>query len=129
MELYDEISGRDPERGRAPKSPPPPGAAMSPQIPGMVPDRSTVPGHFGTRVGRSAGKRRPFTQYGTAEELLRVFKQLPEEQVKPENFEQATASFEELRKAYPWELPPERPAQPALAAGETAEALPAEAGA
>ena len=106
------------------KSPPAPGASVSPQRPGMTPDRSTIPGKFSTQVSRPGTKRRPLTQYGTAEEIMKVFKKVPEEQITPKNFEQATASYEELRKAYPWELPPVRPAQPALAAGETPEALP-----
>lgn len=110
------------------KNPPAPGAAESPQRPGMVPDRSSVPGHFSTRVGKPAIKRRPLTQYATAEEVLKVYKQLPEDQIKPEHFEQAPASLEEMRKAYPWELPPVRPAQPAVAAGEAPEALPDKTG-
>lgn len=105
------------------KSPPAPGASVSPQRPGMTPDRSTIPGKFSTHVSRPSTKRRPLTQYGTAEEIMKVYKKVPEEQVAPKNFEQATASYEELRKAYPWELPPARPAQPAIAAGETPEAL------
>lgn len=109
-----------------PKSPPAPGASISPQKPGRTPDQSVVPGHVNTRVPKPATKRRPLTQYGTAEEIMRVFKRVPEDQITPRHFEQATASYEELRKAYPWELPPARPAQPAIAAGETQEALPAE---
>jgi hypothetical protein len=107
------------------KSPPAPGASASPQKPGMTPDRSSVPGHFSTRVAPPLTKRRPLTQYGTAEEIMKVFKKVPEEQVTAKSFEQATASYEELRKAYPWELPPVRPSQPAIAAGESPEALPA----
>lgn len=106
------------------KSPPAPGASVSPQRPGMTPDRSTIPGYFTARVPRATTKRRPLTQYGTAEEIMRVFKKAPEEQITPKHFEQATASFEELRKAYPWELPPARPAQLAVAPGEQPEALP-----
>ena len=106
------------------KSPPAPGASRSPQQPGMTPDRSTIPGEFSTRVPRPSTKRRPLTQYGTAEEIMKVFKKVPEDQIAPKNFEQATASSEELRKAYPWELPPVRPSQPAVAAGETPESLP-----
>jgi hypothetical protein len=99
-----------PERsyGR-PRSPKAPGAAASPQMPGQVPDRSTVPGHFSTRVPRPAGPvRRPLTQYGTAEEIMHVFP-APNEEPEKAEFEQATASVEELRKAYPWQLPPEGP--------------------
>ncbi|HEY7032918.1 MAG TPA: hypothetical protein VH482_16355 [Thermomicrobiales bacterium] len=92
-----------------PKSPPAPGAVASPQIPGQVPDRSTVPGHFSTRVARPAGPvRRPLTQYGTAQEIMHVFP-APNEEPDKSEFEQATASVEELRKAYPWQLPPDGP--------------------
>jgi len=112
------------QRVDAPKSPPAPGASQSPQKPGMVPDRSTVPGHFSERVGPPTTKRRPISQYGTAEELLAVFKQEPEADIEPKDFEQATASFEEVRKAELWELPPVRPVDRALAAGEAPTALP-----
>jgi hypothetical protein len=114
-------------RDDTPKSPPSPGAASSPQKPGMVPDRSSVPGHFSERVSRATGKRRPLTQYGTAEELVRVFKQKAEEQIVSTDFEQAPASFEEERKAHLWQLPPDRPAQPTIVAGEQPEALPSTA--
>lgn len=106
-----------------PKSPPAPGASVSPQRPGMTPDRSTIPGKFSTSVPRATGKRRPLVQYGTAEEIMAVYKRRPDDQIEPKDFEQATASFEELRKAYPWEIPPVRPAQPAIAGGDAPEAL------
>jgi hypothetical protein len=134
-EMTDQQLGREPDSEDArvrttadavkPKSPPAPGARLSPQQPGMTPDRSSVPGHVDKPVGRPASKRRPLTQYGTAEEIMRVFKKTPEEQLEPGHFEQATASYEELRKAYPRELPPVRPARPTLAAGEEPAALPA----
>ena len=100
--------GAEPVQRRA-KPPKAPGATASPQIPGQVPDRSTVPGHFSTRVARPVGRvRRPLTQYETAEEIMHVFP-APNEEPQPAEFEQATASVEELRKAYPWQLPPEGP--------------------
>lgn len=105
------------------KSPPAPGASVSPQQPGMTPDRSTIPGKFSVNVPRASTKRRPLTQYGTAEEIMQVYKRLPEEQIEAKHFEQATASFEELRKAYPQELPPIRPTQPAITAGDTPQAI------
>jgi hypothetical protein len=89
----------------------------------MVPDRSTVPGRFSERVSPPTTKRRPLSQYGTAEELLAVFKQQPEANIEPKDFEQAPASFEEVRKAQLWELPPVRPADRALATGEAPVAL------
>jgi hypothetical protein len=51
---------------------------------------------------------RPLTQYGTAEEIMDVFP-APDDEAEKAEFEQATASVEELRKAYPWQLPPEGP--------------------
>jgi hypothetical protein len=98
------------ERGQwRPKSPKAPGAVASPQMPGQVPDRSTVPGFHSPRVPRVSGPvRRPLTQYGTAQEIMHVFP-APNEEPQPAEFEQATASVEELRKAYPWQLPPVQP--------------------
>jgi hypothetical protein len=124
-EHHEDTGVRTTRDGVRPNSPPAPGASGSAQQPGRTPDQSTVPGHINTRVAKPITKRRPLTQYGTAEEIMKVFKKVPEDQVTPKNFEQATASYEELRKAYPWELPPARPAQPAIAAGEAPEALPA----
>jgi hypothetical protein len=105
----NETVGRAERRYGQPKSPPAPGAAASPQMPGQVPDHSTVPGHFSTRVPRAVRPvRRPLTEYGTAQEIMHVFP-APEEEPQPAEFEQATASVEELRKAYPWQLPPTGP--------------------
>src|SRR3954462_8742217 len=84
-------------RDDTPKAPPAPGAAKSPQQPGMVPDHSTIPGHFSERVNRATGKRRPLSQYGSAEELTLVYKQKSEEELVSTDFEQAPASFEETR--------------------------------
>ncbi len=92
-----------------PKSPKAPGAVASPQMPGQVPDRSTIPGHFSTRVAPPTGPvRRPLTQYATAQEIIQVYP-APDEEAEKAEFEQATASGEELRKAYPWQLPPASP--------------------
>lgn len=124
---HDLIQGEITTRANSWKNPPAPGGAESPHRPGMVPDRSSVPGHFSARVDKATTKQRPLSQYGTAEEILRVFKQVPEEQLKAADFEQAPASLEEMRKAYPWELPPTRPAVPAVA-GETPAALPERSG-
>jgi hypothetical protein len=92
-----------------PQKTPAPGALASPQMPGQVPDRSTVPGHHSLRLGPPATLRRPLTEYGTAEEIARVFRKFGDA-ITPEEFEQATASWEELRKADPAMLPPARPA-------------------
>lgn len=96
------------ERNR-PKAIKAPGAVSSPQMPGQVPDRSTVPGHFSTRVAPPAAPvRRPLTQYGTAQEIMHVYP-APNEEPEIAEFEQATAALEELRKAYPWQRTPKRP--------------------
>src|SRR5215207_5963348 len=77
-----------------PKSPPAPGASVSPQHPGMAPDQSAAPGHSNVRVSPATSIRRPLTQYGTAEEIMQVFSKVPEDQIQSGDFEQATASFE-----------------------------------
>jgi len=121
---HDEETGTKGEPlGMRPKSPPAPGAALSPHKPGMVPDRSTVPGHFGTQVAKAISKQRPLTQYGTAEEIMQVFKRLPEDQIVSANFEQADESFEEKRKASLATVPPVRPKPPAMKEGEVPAAL------
>ena len=87
-----------------------PGAQTSPQHPGEVPDRSTIPGHHSLRVPRATTVRRPLTEFGTAQEIMNVFAAAPGKEMEPSRFEQATAAYEELRKAYPAQLPPARPA-------------------
>jgi hypothetical protein len=104
------------------KSVPAPGAMTSPQAPGMVPDWTTVPTHVGEAPPPAATRVRPLTQYATAEELAGVFRRKPEEQLEPVDFEQAPASFEELRKDHPANLPPLRPGPP------LGQAVPIEAG-
>jgi hypothetical protein len=77
---------------------------------------------------------RPGAQYLTAQELSNAMP-IPDEPAGIADFEQAPASFEENRKAYPWQTPPRRPTpwftlgdgvaptDPALAAGPEALAL------
>jgi hypothetical protein len=103
-----------------------PGATASPQVPGQVPDRSTVPGHHSTQVQRPRHIQRPLTQYGTAEEIMQTFRRHGDE-IKPEQFEQATASFDEMRKAILADLPPVRPAPGYLPEGAEVPQLPEEA--
>jgi hypothetical protein len=90
-------------------NPPAPGGSLGSKKPGMVPDLSRVPGRESERIPKASSKTRPLTQYGTTEEFTGVFKQVPADQMKPEDFEQAGASFEEMRKAVRAEWPPERP--------------------
>jgi hypothetical protein len=107
-----------------------PGARMSPQMPGQVPDRSGVPGHGQLPIAAHPGAERPLTQFGTAEEIVGVYAvdpNDPEQATNPARFEQAAASYEEMRKADPSLLTPVRPrpgydlaALPHVAAGEAA---------
>jgi len=91
---------------------PAPGAMVSPQAPGMTPNRTTIPTHVDEPIPPAVVKVRPLTQYETAEEMLGVFKSKPMAQLEPADFEQAPASPEEMRKALPAELTPIRPLAP-----------------
>ena len=112
---------------KKPKAPSAPGGLSSPQQPGKTPDRSSIPGHFSTRVSRPASKQRPLTQYGSAEEIMHIYKRAPENEIKPESFEHAPASFEEMRKATLVLLQPGRPKARAIDAGDAPVAIPADA--
>lgn len=57
---------------------------------------------------------------------MQVFKRVPEAEIAPEHFEQATASYEELRKATLALLPPGHATERAVDAGEPRAAIPAE---
>lgn len=94
----------------APDSPEAPGAVDSPQMPGEVPDRSTIAGQYTTHVEASPDPRRPLVEYQTAQRIMGVYRADPGQEREPARFEQATASFEEMRKADPALLPPARPA-------------------
>jgi hypothetical protein len=120
---------------RSATTPKSPGASKSPQLPGQTPDRSTVPGHHFIQAPAPLGApTRPAAQYLTAQELSNAMP-IPDEIAESADFEQAPASFEENRKAYPWQNPPRRPTpwftlgdgvastDPALAAGPEALAL------
>lgn len=112
-------SRRNQEVDDLPQAPESPGAVTSPQHPGEVPDRSTIPGKHAVRVPRARQVRRPLTEYGTAQAIMNVFAPPADNPMDPARFEQATATYEELRKAYPAQLPPERPAPGyALAEGD-----------
>ena len=87
-----------------------PGGVALPQMPGEVPDRSTIAGQFVTSVEPSPDARRPLVEYKTAQRILGVYQAEPGKEREPARFEQATASFEEVRKADPELLPPSRPA-------------------
>jgi hypothetical protein len=93
------------------KRPPAPGAVSSPQIPGKVPDRTTIPGHGQLPVPKAQPVVRPLTEYGTTQQIMDVFALAPGEEDSKERWEQATASYEELRKGDPTLLTPVRPAR------------------
>ncbi len=113
-----EEGGRDPQaptwtrnqnQGELPLAPSTPGGAMSPQKPGQSPDRSTIPGQA-RRVSPKVDRVvRPLTEAGTAQEIMGVYAAKPGAEMDPARFEQATATYEELRKAYPAQLPSQRP--------------------
>lgn len=102
--VVDDIADHE-----TPTSPVTPGGSVSPQVPGARPDRSNIPGHDQLPVPPTPGVRRPLTQYGTAQEIMGVYAPKPGEAMEPARFEQATASWEEVRKAYPAQLPAQRP--------------------
>ena len=61
------------------------------------------------------------TEYGTAQQVMDLMP-APDEEAKPTDFEQPQSSFQERRKAYPWQVPPVRPtASFALDQGVSAE--------
>lgn len=87
-----------------------PGASRSPQVPGQVPDRSGVPDHGVLPVPMPEGEvRRPLVEYGTAQRVMGVYTKWDGDPSDPARFEQATASYEELRKANPSLRTPVRP--------------------
>ena len=96
-----------------------PGATSSPQLPGATPDRSEIPGHFATRIAPSPNPRRPLSEMGTSQGIMGIYGAPEGKEMDPARFEQATAAYEELRKAYPVQLPPTHPSPGyALATGD-----------
>jgi len=97
----------DSHRGPIPEAP---GAVRSPQMPGEVPDRSSVPEHDALPVPPPAGLvRRPLTEYGSAQRIMGVYAPTEGKEDDPARFEQTTAAYEEMRKANPALRPPARP--------------------
>jgi hypothetical protein len=75
-----------------------------------------------------ASTRRPLTEYGTAQRLLRLFTPPPGARLTAADWEQGPASFEELRKVDPALTPPLRPLTGyALGIGRDSAALPIDA--
>ena len=95
-----------------PGHPDAPGAVSSPQIPGMTPDRGTIPGHTSHVMPKpSLGKRRPLSQEGTAEALIPVYTPSgPGLSWVADDFNGAGTSIEEMRKVDPRLNSPHRPA-------------------
>lgn len=97
----------DPERNSTPNAP---GAVSSPQMPGEVPDRSSIPGEDVLPVPPPAGEvRRPLSEYGSAQQIMGVYAAAEGKEDDPARFEQTTATYEELRKANPALRTPVRP--------------------
>jgi hypothetical protein len=92
-------------------APPPeaPGAVTSPQIPGLTPDDPDLPGRPRGSLPRLLSNRRPLTEYGTAQRLLRLFTPKAGTELTAADWEQGAASNEELRKADPALETPFRP--------------------
>jgi hypothetical protein len=108
--LHDTSSDRQADRDARPLPyPPAPGAISSPHKPGQVPDHSTIPGHFSLRVPRAPVGWRSLADEGTTQEIMGVFRPDANGEMTPGQFEQAPASDEELLKAVPADLPPDRP--------------------
>lgn len=111
-----------------PTSPPAPGATSSPQLPGMTPDQPALPGRTRGTLPPIVSNRRPLTEYGTAQRLLRLFTPPPGGELKPSDWEQGPAAMEELRKADSALLTPMRPlAGHGLGIGRATPAIASEA--
>lgn len=132
MERRNFYGGKVSEGRAGPRSPVAPGASKSPQRPGQTPDFTDIPGETVALSPPIDGiPLRPLSQYGAAQEIMNMLP-APGEDAEPSDFEQSPASFQEQRKAYPWQLPPVRPASvfaldqgmaekpPALPGGEAA---------
>ncbi|MDQ3541288.1 MAG: hypothetical protein M3440_11410 [Chloroflexota bacterium] len=97
----------DPDRVNAPLAP---GAVSSPQVPGQVPDRSSIPEQGVLPVPPPAGDvRRPLSEYGSAQRIMGVYAATDGNDDDPARFEQTTAAYEEIRKANPALRTPARP--------------------
>lgn len=111
------VSSRRPQK----RNPPAPGGKRSPQQPGMTPDFSSIPGEARPRAPRTTNPRRPLSQYGTSQEIMRVFRPTADGVWTKDVFEQAPVSDEEQRKANPAALTPIRPV-PGFALGTSSQA-------
>jgi len=86
-----------------------PGASRAPHRPGMTPDHSTIPGQLKMVTPKATGRVvRPLAQYGSAQEIISVYGNTNREMTE-KDWEQAPPSQEELRRGYPWQMPPGGP--------------------
>lgn len=92
-----------------PRTPQAPAATTSPQLPGMTPDQPALPGRPRGSLPPLTSNRRPLTEYGSAQRLLGLFTPAPGTELEASDFEQGPSSTEELRKADPALLTPDRP--------------------
>ncbi|MGC4107798.1 MAG: hypothetical protein QM753_15865 [Thermomicrobiales bacterium] len=91
--------------------PPAPGASASPQVPGQVPDRSSLWGRGQLPVPPVSGEiQRPRSERRTSQGILGVYTAHDGNDEDPARFEQATVAYEEVRKAQPYLRTPLRPA-------------------
>lgn len=96
--------------GERPMAPHAPGAVRSPQTPGEVPDRSSVPEHGTLPVPLPPeGPELPLTEYGTSQRIMHVYDKKDLDPTDPKRFIQAPPSYEEMRKATPRLRQPLRP--------------------
>jgi hypothetical protein len=110
-----------------PPSPRSPGATSSPQQPGETPDDPELPGRTRGSLPPLRNSRRPLTEYGTAQRMLRMFSPPAGADLAPSDWEQGPSAFEELRKAHLNLLPPFRPLEGyGLGIGRAAPAIAAE---
>ena len=109
-------------------APPPdaPGATSSPQLPGMTPDQPDLPGRARGTLPPLVSNRRPLSEYGSAQRLLRMFTPAPGTELTAADWEQGLSASEELRKVDPALGTPFRPLSGyGLGIGRVAAALPA----
>jgi hypothetical protein len=94
----------------------------------MTPDDPDLPGKPRGSLPPLASNRRPLTEYGTAQRLLRLFTPAPGTTLEASDWEQGPAAMEEMRKADPALVTPIRPLSGyALGIGRTAAAVAPEA--
>jgi len=106
-----EATGAETHRGRRLRLrfPPAPGGLRSPQVPGAVPDFTSIPGERVERIPRVAAVHHPSVEEGTAQGIMDFFALAPGEEDTSDRWELGPTTFEEQRKATPSLLTPSRP--------------------